>query len=204
MSKPQGAAYSELPDGFERFPVPAFDRDRFKGMAWQAPTPLSEEDVARLIERQASGDPSAYGAYPIMAGQEFLKTLDLRGDHAHAVLCVLPNAEVTIIGRSYAWPIQKAWLVTSLDPAELEVVAEWRTPRPMNTRLGPDHGITHAGGILYALCGHGHGAHWIGNRTILDNDWDGPDGHQGFRILSSSADDSTDFHDCNLSYAWRA
>ena len=74
----------------------------------------------------------------------------------------------------------------------------------MNLRLGPDEGLTHGGGILYTLCGQGYGDHWLGNRTILDNDWSPGNGREGFRILAAGVDDSQDFHDCYLSFTWNA
>jgi hypothetical protein len=105
---------------------------------------------------------------------------------------------VNILGRSYAWPIQRAWIVDSLDPAGFDVIADWRTPRPMNTRLGPEDGITHSGGAVYLVTARGHGDHWIGNRTIVDGGAAG----NGFQVLSSANEDSRDFHDCNHSFTW--
>ena len=61
MSKAEGIAHSELTEKFKRFPLPEFDRFEFKGMNWQAPKPLSDDEVAKLIERQGAGDTSAYG-----------------------------------------------------------------------------------------------------------------------------------------------
>ena len=189
---------------WQRFPIPPFDRDPFKDMDWQAPAYLAEAEIAEKI---AAG---AHGAYPVLPGEDFFAKLDVRGEHRHALLCILPEApgtEVRILGRSYAWPIQRAWIIDSLDPASLQVIADWRTLRPMNTRLGPDDGIAHSvakggGGAVYLVTARGHGDHWIGNRTIVDNDWDGSAAGNGFRVLSSATEDSRDFHDCNVSFAW--
>ncbi len=187
---------------WKRFPVPEFDRDEFKDMAWQAPAYLSGGEADRLIAAGRAGEASAYGAYPVLPGEEFFAKLNVRGDHSHAILCVLPEREVRIVGRSYAWPIQRAWIVDALDPEALDVVADWKTPRPMNNRLGPDDGVACAGGSLYLVTGHGYGDHWIGNRTIADNDWDNGEGGHGFRVLSSAVEDSAHFHDCNVSFEW--
>ncbi len=189
---------------WQRFPIPPFDRDPFKDMDWQAPAYLSEADAAEKI---AAG---AHGAYPVLPSEDFLTKLDVRGEHRHALLCVLPETpgtEVRILGRSYAWAIQRAWIVSSLDPAGFEVIADWRTLRPMNTRLGPDDGIVHSvakgeDGAVYLVTAHGHSDHWIGNRTIADNQWDGGAAGNGFRVLTSSIADGRDFHDCNVSFAW--
>ena len=51
-----------------------------------------------------TGEASAYGAYPVMPAEDFFAQLDVRGEHRHALLCVLPGAEVRILGRSHAWP----------------------------------------------------------------------------------------------------
>lgn len=177
---------------WQRFPVPPFDRDPFKDMDWRAPAYLAESEIAEKI---AAG---AHGAYPVMPGEDFFAKLSLRGAQRHALLCVLPATEVHVLGRSYAWPIQRAWIVDSLDPGKLNVIADWKTPRPMNNRLGPDDGIVHGGGTVYLVTATGHGDHWIGNRTIVDGSGAG----HGFQVLSSASADSRDFHACNVSFAW--
>ena len=187
---------------WQRFPIPPFDRDRFKDMDWQTPAHLGEAEIADKI---AAGVP---GAYPVLPSEDFFAKLNVHGGHRHALLCVLPEAagtpgtDVRILGRSYAWAIQRSWIVSSLDPAGFEVIADWKTQRPMNTRLGPDDGIAHGGGAVYLVTAHGHGDHWIGNRTIADNDWGGGGAGNGFQVLSSASEDSRDFHDCNVSFAW--
>lgn len=181
---------------WQRFPVPPFDRNPFKDMDWRAPVLLSEAEIAEKI---AAG---AHGAYPIMPGEDFLAKLNVHGEHRHALLCVLPETEVHVLGRSYAWPIQRAWIVDSLDPGSFNLIADWKTPRPMNNRLGPDDGIVHLGGTVYLVTARAHGDHWIGNRTLADNSWDSGGADNGFRVLSSASEDSRDFHDCNVSFAW--
>lgn len=178
---------------WQRFPVPEFDRDPFKDMDWQAPAYLTESEIAEKIVA------GAHGAYPVLPGADFFAKLDLRGEHRHALLCILPETEVRILGRSYAWPIQRAWIVDSLDVGSFNIIADWKTPRPMNNRLGPEDGITHGGGAVYLVTATGYGDHWIGNRTIADNE--GGNGG-GFRVLSSASEDSRDFHDCNVSFTW--
>jgi hypothetical protein len=189
---------------WQRFPIPEFDRDPFKDMDWRAPDYLSEAEAAENI---AAG---VHGAYPVLPGEDFFAKLGVRGAQRHALLCVLPGTETRVLGRSYAWPIQRAWIVDSPnpagDPGKLNVIADWKTPRPMNNRLGPDDGIVHkvaqGGGAVYLVTATGHGDHWIGNRTIADNAWDGGAAGNGFRVLSSASEDSRDFHHCNVSFAW--
>jgi hypothetical protein len=187
---------------WQRFPIPEFDRDPFKDMEWQAPAYLAESEIAGKI---ATG---AAGAYPVMPGEDFFAKLEVRGEYRHALLCILPEIDVHILGRSYAWPIQRAWIVDSLDPGTFNVIADWKTPRPMNNRLGPGEGITHSvargGGAVYLVTATGHGDHWIGNRTIVDRGGAAGGGAAGggFRVLSSASEDSRDFHHCNVSFTW--
>ncbi len=202
MSEPEGLAQSAAGSKWKRFPVPEFDRDQFKDMEWAAPATLSRDEIDGLIERRKSGDATAHGCYPVMPDDALFDRLKVQGEQRHAVLCVLPDREVTILGRSYAWFLQKAWILDSLDAGAAKAVAEWTTPRPMNLRLGPTDGFIHPGGILYAVTAHAYGDHWIGNRTILQNGLGA--GGQECRILSASMDDKNDFHDCNLSFTWKA
>ena len=181
---------------FIRFKIPEFDRQALKGMDWQAPPPIGDEEAARLGEAAEAGDASAYGLYPVMPPDALFDHFSVRGEHRHAVMCVLP-AGSHVLGRSYAWGIQRALLTDGLDPASLNVLGDWITPRPMNTRLGPEDGME-VSGVVYALCCNGIGDYWVGNRTILEN------GDGGARILSAHKDDSADFHDCNLTFTWSA
>lgn len=184
---------------YVRFPVPEFNHREFKDMPWQAPNFLGDADIKRLAERQKAGDVQAYGAYAIKPADAFFEALKVRGDHRHAVLCVLPDKPVKLLGRSHAWFIQRAVIVDSLDPGTMKTVVEWTTPRPINTRLGPDDGVTVNGGVLYAVCCRKYADYWIGNRTILDNDWNKG---RGFRILSASVEDVNDFHEIYLAFSW--
>lgn len=187
---------------FVRFPVPEFDRGRFKGMSWQAPEFLDPDAVADLVARQKAGDASAWGCYPVMPEDAFFEELGVRGDHRHTVLCVMPDAEVSVVGRSYAWLIQRARMVDVPLAGSHKVLADWKTPRPMNTLLGPKDGIVLPGGVACAVVAHAHGGHWGGNRTILQNGEAMGDGRSGFRILSAGVEDSQNFHDCNLEFSW--
>lgn len=180
-----------------RFKIPAFDRDALKDMNWQAPAFIGDDEIARLIAARNDGDASVYGVYPVMPSDALFDRFSIRGDNRHAVMCVLPDDGTQMVGRSFAWSIQRAVVTDSLDPASLNVVADWKTPRPMNTRLGPDDGIP-VGGVLYALCCNGIGDYWVGNRNILETN------EGGARILSSYVEDSRDFHDCNLEFSWSA
>jgi hypothetical protein len=188
---------------YVRFPIPDFAYAQFKDREWSPPSLLAEPEIERLTAAHRSGDSSVYGCHPVMPPDSFLDRFALRGDHRHALLCLLPQAGARMVGRSHAWFINRALVVDSLDPARLSVIADWKTPRPMNTRLGPDDGID-VGGVLYAVCSHRFADHWLVNRTLTDNEWEGDAGTTGCRILSASDDEVNDFHHANLTFEWRA
>ena len=99
----------------KRFPIPEFDHDALKSLDWTAPDLLGPEAAARIVEAAGDGDASAYGAYPVAASDAFLDSLSVRGDHRHALLCVMPAAGVRMLGRSYAWKIQRAVAAPGVD-----------------------------------------------------------------------------------------
>ena len=187
---------------FLRFPVPAYDFKPFKDLSWSAPSYLSADEMQSRTDAQASGDAGAYGCHAVEAPSALFEKFNVRGEHCHAVMCVTPSSDIHILGRSYAWWNQRALILDSLDPAAATAVFDWRTPRPMNTRLGPDDGVTVSGGIHYVISSHMYDDHWLANRTITDNDWDGGDADGGFRVLGASKDDANEFCECNLSFTW--
>lgn len=184
----------------KRFPIPEFDRDQYKNMEWKPPKLLSPEEQAKVIEAAKAGNADVFGSYAVEADEAFYDRFKLQGPHRHAVMCVLPRKEVKLVGRSWAWPIQRAVVVDSLDAANAKVLQEWKTPRPMNTRLGPDGGVRLEGGVVYAVLGNRYSDHWIANRTL--NDTKGVASGKGFNVVSASDDDNHDFHACNLSFSW--
>jgi len=184
----------------KRFPIPPFAYEQFKNMDWQEPQYRDAKDQARLLDAAQSGDSAAFGGYAVRASPAFYDRFKLKGDHQHAVMCLLPTREVKMIGRSHAWAIQQALVVDSLDAERAKVICEWKTPRPMNTRLGPDNGLVLSGGVFYVICSHKYADYWIVNRTLLDNK--GFSGESGFGVLSASDDDINDFHACNVWFHW--
>ena len=183
----------------KRFPIPPFDRDQYKNLEWTAPKLATPDECLKLIARARSGDAAAYGAYPVAATDAFYDRFKVQGPHRHAVMCLLPPAPVRVLGRSWAWYIQRALLVDSLDAASARVVQEWTTPRPMNTRLGPDDGVEVPGNVLYAVFGHRYSDHWIANRTRSDP---AASGKGSYGVVSNSDETNHDFHSCNLTFSW--
>jgi len=184
----------------KRFPIPAFDYERFKNMDWTPPRLLTAAERAQEAAASPTDGGTEFGGYPVAADPAFYERFKLRGPHQHAVMCVLPERDVRLIGRSHAWAIQHALVVDSLEASKAKVLCEWTTPRPMNTRLGPDDGVTLAGGTVYVVCSHRYADYWIVNRTLVDQRHSAAE--PGFGVLSASEDDINDFHACNLSFSW--
>lgn len=186
----------------KRFPIREFNHEELKDMEWAEPTYLSQDEINKLIEGQKSGDANVYGCYPVQASDELYAKLKVQGDHKHAVMCVMPNKEVGLLGRSNAWKIQRAILLDSLDADKSNTVLEWKTSRPMSIRFGPWDGTSINGGIVYAICCHALKDYWVGNRTNPQKQWEHSSTGHGFAVLSSSNEDQNDFHDCNLYFEW--
>ncbi len=183
----------------KRFPIPEFDRDQYKNRGWSAPALLGPDDQIRLKDAARRGDVSAYGAHAVALSPELAAKFKFEGPNLHAVMCVLPAGSVHLVGRSWAWPVQRALVLDALD-AGAQVLADWTTPRPMSTRLGPDQGVEIKGGVVYVVTGNRYGSSWIGNRTLVDTV--SAAGSKGFDVLSACGDDNNDFHACNLSFRW--
>jgi hypothetical protein len=184
----------------KRFPVPSFAYERFKNMDWARPPILSAQEQTSLAHKHGANGAENGGAYHVDASEAFYDRYRLRGEQRHVVMCVLPKRDVLLVGRSHAWAIQQALIVDSLDPDKSQVLYQWKTPRPMNTRLGPDNGVTFAGQTVYVVCAHRYADYWIVNRTAVDPQ--PMDDRTGFTIISATDDDINDFHACNLSFSW--
>lgn len=188
---------------WKRFPVPEFNRNEFKEMAYTATTPLSPSDANALIERRKGEALDVYGGHVVMPAEALFERFKIRGEFRHAVMCLLPSAPVNLLGRSWAWKIQRALVLDSLEASSANVLHEWKTPRPMNTRLGPDDGVTVAGGTCYVITANKYADHWLGNRSIIDREWRPGSGRTGFRILGSSDPEIPDFHHTYLAFDWQ-
>jgi hypothetical protein len=182
----------------KRFPIPEFDRDYYKNMQWKSPTPVSASQQKDLIERAGRGDASAFGSYAVHADDAFFDRFSVRGASRQAMMCLTPRKPVRMLGRSWAWYIQRALVVDSLHLDRAQVIQDWTTPRPMNTRLGPQDGVEIPGGPVYALFGHRYSDYWIPNRAMQDP----RPSQSGFSLISNSDDANNDFHSCNLTFSW--
>ncbi|MGI9305224.1 MAG: hypothetical protein ACR2RB_21340 [Gammaproteobacteria bacterium] len=185
----------------KRFPVPEFEHAGLKDREWSAPSYLTAAKQAELIAARQAGDSSAYGAYAVQASEALYDKFKITGDHRHAVMCLLPDSNARLTGRSHAWAIQRVWILDSLEAGSCKVLHDWKTPRPMNTRLGPQDGVPVEISVVYALFGHMYADRWIGNRTICENDWS-PASGGGFRVLSCHDEEINDFHHAVLQFEW--
>lgn len=176
---------------WKRFPVPEFEYAQFKDMAYAPPE--------RLAPDRTKSNPA--GGYAIDVAAALAEMLSFKGDHLHGVLCVLPSTGAHMTGRSHAWRIQRLVLLNGLD-ADAKFVADWKTTRPINTRLGPDDGIDLPGGAYLLLTGHRVSNYWISNRTVVQNGLDFGNGKTGFRVLAASDDQIDDFHDSCVVFEW--
>ena len=183
----------------KRFPVPEFDRDAFKNRPWAARELLDAAAQSGLRDAARRQEAGALGGHDIEVDPALAAKYGFEGPHLHAVLCVLPQAPVHMLGRSWAWPIQRALVLDGSDAASARVLADWTTTRPMCTRLGPDNGITLAGGPVVVLMGNRVGTRWISNRTLISND--GAGAGSGFSVISACGEEN-DFHACNLTFTW--
>jgi hypothetical protein len=182
----------------KRFPIPAFEYERLKDRPWTQPAYLSAQQQREVGERHG-GD--QWSAHHVELPADFRERFRLRGPWVHAVMCLLPAKDVLVIGRSHAWAIQQALIVDSLDAERSQVLIQWKTPRPMNTRLGPENGVPLSGhATVYVICGHRYSDYWLVNRSAIEDRT--LDGRPGFSVISASDDEINDFHACNVSFSW--
>ena len=175
---------------YRRFPIPEFDHKAFRGLEWSEPDYLMGGDISKKL-----GSADTLGVFPLKADGDVLKKFSVYGGHCHALLCKFP-AGTRLIGRSYSWWLQRAVLTDSLISETLNVIADWSTPRPMNTRFGPEDGVELDGKPIYVISCHGHSDHWVGNRTLVQNL------DNGFRILGCAKDDTANFYEFCLTFTW--
>lgn len=187
----------------KRFPIPEFEYEELKAIAWTPPAVLDAAEVQARIDAAAGGDASAYGAYAVAAEDGYFDALNLRGEQRNAVVCVLPSSGVTMIGRSHAWKLQGLMATEGMPKANAPVLLQWKTPRPMNTRLGPDDGIPAPAQAMTLVSGHRFDDHWIGNRCAVDTSWNPGEG-QGFRVLWSDEPQRNDFHSAVAMFVWNS
>ena len=176
---------------YKRFPIPEFDHKPFRGLDWSKQKYLRESEISKQLEAANS-----VGIFPLKASKEILNKFSIRGEHSHVLLCKVP-AGTYLVGRSYSWWLQRAIITNSLVPEDLDVIADWRTPRPMNTRFGPEHGIELDGKPIYVISCHGLGNYWVGNRTLVQ------DLDNGLHLLGCAKDDTANFHEFCLTFTWK-
>jgi len=190
-----------------RFPVPAFDSGPLKKMAYEPPAPISGAEAARIVKAAEAGDSSVAGGYAVEPDAALLEKLDFRGDYRTMILCALPGPGARLLGRSYAWFNQRAFILDR-NAADAEILYNWRTPRPMNTRFGPETGVILDRATICILSGRILADHTRGNRVMIDHDWSPGDGLAGFRIAAAcdeggGKEGGDDFRNACFELSWQ-
>lgn len=188
---------------WKRFPVPAFDYRSLKQMTYDPPAPISGAEVARIVEAAAAGDRSVAGGYAVQPDADLLERLDFRGSHRDMIFCALPGPGAQLLGRSFAWYNQRAFIL-GRNAADAETLYCWRTPRPNNTRFGPETGVTLDQSVIYILSGRIVSDHTRGNRVMIDRTWSPGADRQGFRIVAACDEGANGFHDACFELSWNA
>ena len=188
---------------WKRFPVPEFDYAPLKGLAYAPPAAISSDEAASAIAAAAGGDATAAGGHAVEPDPALLERLDFRGDFKTMVLCALPGPGAHLLARSYAWFNQRAFVLAD-NSADAEVLFNWHTPRPMNTRFGPEEGVTLETSHVYILSGRMVSDYTRGNRVMIDNDWSPGNGSAGFRVIAACNEGADDFHDYCFQFSWQA
>lgn len=184
----------------KRFPIPDFDRDQYKNKPWSPAALISDAQHKQLTQAGAASDSQSVGVYCVAVPAAFAQQFALKGEHLHALMCILPKGGAHVVGRSWAWPIQRALVVDNLSGASTKTLIDWTTPRPMNTRLGPQDGADLPGGVVYVVFANRYGQEWIGNRSLSQPQASGG----GVELMSACGDEGNDFHACNLQLRWAA
>ena len=84
-------------------------------------------------------------------------------------LCAMPGSNRHVLARSYAWNNQRAFILGG-NAADAEIICNWRTPRPNNTRFGPEDGAALEQPVVYLLNGRILEDGIRGNRVMIDSD----------------------------------
>lgn len=188
---------------WKRFPVPTFDHEPLKNMAYDPPAPIANEEAARIAEAASAGDRSVAGGYAVEPDSALLERLDFQGEHRSMILCALPGPGAHLLGRSYAWFNQRAFILDR-NAQDAETVYRWHTPRPMNTRFGPETGVTLDHAAIYILSGRILGNHTRANRVMIDPNWSPAKGRMGFRVAAACDEGDDHFHDSCFELSWPA
>lgn len=185
---------------WKRFPVPEFDYRSLKGLAYDPPAPIPADEADRIAAAARAGDRSVAGAYAVEPDAALLESLAFQGDPAQMILCAAPGDGARLLGRSNAWYNQRAYFLDR-NAADAATLLEWRTPRPNNTRFGPEDGLAPPDAALYLLSGRILANHALSNRLMIQSGWSG-DGRSGFRVIAACDSGANDFHDSCFEFSW--
>ena len=173
-----------------RFPIPVFDHKKLRGLDWVPPAVLNEGEIKSKISNQTT-----YGGFTVESPNSLNKNFNIQGEHTHAILCIVPEGTL-LVGRSYSWWLQRALVLDSLDGDVSNIIYDWRTPRPINNRFGPEEGVVLNQNIIYVASSHNYASHWVANRTLIENY------ENGLRILGTAKEGTSNFHEFCLTFSW--
>lgn len=189
---------------WKRFHVPEFDHRSLKGMTFNPPEILASDKAAEIAAAANSGDAAAGGAYGVEPDAALLDKLSFGGDVRQMIQVAMPGAHKLVRARSYAWNNQRSFILDG-NAADAEVIHNWRTGRPNNTRLGPDDdGTALEQSVIYLLSGRILEDGNRGNRVIVDADWNPGDGRAGVRVMAACDSGDDNFHDSYFEFSWDA
>ena len=186
---------------WERFQVPEFDYSALRNMVYEPRELLSSREACDIASRHTQGEAAAYGAYLCEPGPALVERFNFQGQHATAILCILPKSGARLLARSRAWFRQRL-IILDDNGADGNVLHEWKTPRPFNTRLGPDDGVVLEHPVIWILSGRILDDQTRANRVMADALWK-PDGERaGFRIVAANDTEKHQFHECCIEVSW--
>ena len=186
---------------WKRFPVPTFDYAPLKGRAYERPATISSGEAQKIVAGAANGQADLAGGYFVEPDPALLGTLDYRGEFQDMAMCVLPDVGAKLVGNSYAWFNQRAFILDA-NSQDANTVFNWRTPRPMNTLLGPEEGVVLEHRIVFLLSGRIVSDYTRGNRVMIDDAWTPPEGRAGFRVIAACDDGEDNFHESCFEFSW--
>ena len=188
---------------WKRFPVPEFNHRELKRRPFAAPDVIDASEIQRVAEAAEAGEMSVAGGYSVKPDGGLLEKLAFRGDHTQMFLCALPMGKTRLLARSYAWFNQRVFLLSANTP-DAAVVHNWRTPRPNNTRFGPEDGVELDQKVIFLLSGRILDDHTRGNRVMFDTAWKPSEGIGGFRLIAACDPGEDNFHDACFEFTWAA
>ncbi len=186
---------------WERFPIPEFDYAALATMAYQPPELTSKAEAMAAVSTSMDTGALKAGAFVCEPDTALVERFNFRGEYAAIVLCVVPKSGASVLARSRAWFKQRV-IVLDANTADANILHEWKTLRPFNTRLGPDDGVRLDHTVIWLLIGRILCNHTRANRVMVDTTWKLGGDRMGFRILAANDTEQHQFHESCIELSW--